>query len=341
MNLLDWCLSKDVVPTSVMRMGIRYLLRQRLRQQRRLERETNGNNKLAFIESLKQTPIALSTDTANEQHYEVPTQFYHYTLGPRLKYSSAWWDSDTHDLGAAEENMLRLYCERAQLQEGEAVLDLGCGWGSLCLYIAEHYPNNKVYALSNSRTQQAYIQAQAQEKGFDNLQVFCADINEFSTELRFDKIMTIEMLEHMRNYQQLLSRCRQWLHDDGLLFIHIFCHHHFIYPFVSDESWMAQHFFKDGIMPSEDLLLFFQQEFEVQQRWRVNGEHYAKTCEQWSLNQERYRDAILALFADHYSEDDAMKRYHYWRLFFLACAELFAYDHGNEWFVVHYLLKPR
>ncbi|HMP74914.1 MAG TPA: cyclopropane-fatty-acyl-phospholipid synthase family protein [Kiritimatiellia bacterium] len=331
-------IEKEWIPDFLLRRGIRRLLAQRLEQE-----AARAGQLDAFIAELKSSPIAIHTQDANQQHYEVPTAYFKAALGPRLKYSSCLWDDQTPDLAAAEERMLALTCERAQLAPGQDILELGCGWGSLSLYMAERFPAARVTAVSNSRTQKEYIDAEAKRRGLTNLTIITSDMNDFATDARFDRVVSVEMFEHMRNYEELLRRIRGWLKPDGRLFVHIFCHERFAYPFETDgdNDWMARYFFTGGIMPSFDLLSRFDRDLVQIDAWKVNGVHYARTLEAWLQRQDTQRATLWPLFVQTYGADHAQKWWVYWRLFYLACAELFAYRGGAEWYVGHYLFKPR
>ena len=333
-------LENGLLPDIAVRAGIRGQLRARLRQQRRAG---VGQAMDAFVDDLRSGPIATHTDAANQQHYEVPTDFYRLSLGPRWKYSSGYWSGHGDDLESSEVAMLELYVERAQISGTESILDLGCGWGSLSLFLAERFPDARIVAVSNSATQKAHIDACCATRGFDNVDVVTSDINDFSAQERFDRVLSIEMFEHMSNYRALLQRIAGWLRPDGLLFVHHFAHRELAYPFDEGASseWMAKHFFSGGIMPSADLLDSFDEHLKVAQRWNVNGRHYQKTCEAWLQRMSQNRDEVLAVFAAAYGSAEARKHYNYWRVFFMACAELFGYRDGSEWFVVHSLLAPR
>jgi len=337
---MDWMkwVEKNRVPDKLLRLGIRRELADRLEKENRYSVENSSTALQQWIETLKQSPITLNTQEANAQHYEVPTQFYERVLGKYLKYSSGYWQH-TKVLSEAEEAMLVLTCERAQLQDGQRILELGCGWGSLTLWMAEHYPNAKITAVSNSKTQKDYIDLQAQKRHLTNIDVVTADIATYVPLALFDRIVSVEMLEHVRNYQQLFERISQWLVPNGLFFVHVFVNFHIAYPFESENSWMAKHFFTGGQMPSDALFLYFQDHLKIKQHWKIEGTHYQKTCEAWLYNLDVYKDQILIIFEHVYGAKEALKRWVYWRLFFMACAELFGYNKGQEWGISHYLFE--
>jgi cyclopropane-fatty-acyl-phospholipid synthase len=333
-------LERDLLPDWLIRWGIRRLLAARLRQEREGGVEAQAARLMSFVEQLRNSPIAIRPDAANEQHYEVPAEFYRQVLGPSMKYSCALW-SGASGLEEAENAMLDLTCRRARLEDGQDVVELGCGWGSLSLFMAGRYPNSRILAVSNSRSQKEFIGGEAARRGLTNLEVVTADMNDFDTARRFDRIVSVEMFEHMRNYGELLRRISSWSRPDALLFVHVFAHSRFAYPFeVRDASdWMAQYFFTGGLMPSDDLLLHFQNHFRIRERWRVSGVHYQKTAEAWLERLDRRRDQVLSLFARVHGEREALRWLVRWRVFFMACAELFGYAQGKEWTVSHYLFE--
>lgn len=324
-------------------MGIRNLLKQRLTEENKGSQEAKQLHLNAYIEKLKASPIAINTSDANEQHYEVPTEFYNYVLGKRMKYSGGYWPSGADTLDASEEAMLKLSCERAQLKNGQSVLDLGCGWGSVSLYVAEKFPNCKITGVSNSKTQKEYIDSVAKEKGFKNLTIITQDMNDFQIKEKFDRIISVEMLEHMKNYQKLFEKLSGFLKPEGLFFIHIFTHKEFAYPFeVRDETdWMAKYFFTGGMMPSHNLFLYFQDNLTIRNHWVVNGVHYGKTSEAWLENMDKNKTQILPILEKAYGKENVTKWWSYWRIFFLSCAELFSYRNGEEWLVSHYLFQKK
>ncbi|MBN1673838.1 MAG: class I SAM-dependent methyltransferase [Kiritimatiellae bacterium] len=331
---------KGWLPDAAVRAGIRALHGRRLREERARWDAADGDRLAAFIRELRDKPIAVNTEQANAQHYELPSDFFRRMLGPHRKYSSAYWPEGVERLEEAEEAMLRLTCRRAGIADGMRVLDLGCGWGSLTLWVAAHYPRAQVTAVSNSESQRETILDRAAQRGLGNVRIITADMNAFVPEGRFDRILSVEMFEHMRNPEALMRRAARWLRPEGKLFVHVFAHRDYAYLFdISGEmDWMARHFFTGGMMPSRRLLPALDSGLCPAREWSVNGRHYARTLHAWLERLDAQREAILALFRTVYG-NEAGRWFRRWRLFLMACEELFGYEHGNEWFVAHYLFE--
>jgi cyclopropane-fatty-acyl-phospholipid synthase len=295
----------------------------------------------AFAEEMSRFPVAEHADAANAQHYELPPAFFEQVLGPRLKYSCCLYGSG-ETLGQAEVRALEETGANADLHDGQDVLELGCGWGSLTLWMAARFPASRITAVSNSAPQRLFIEARARELGLPNVTVVTADMNAFATDRRFDRVVSVEMFEHMANWRELLSRVRGWLRPGGLLFIHVFTHRSTPYRFrVEDRSdWIAQHFFTGGVMPSHGLIRQFDDLFELEADWRWNGRNYQKTALDWLARYDENLPSIMPVLRDVYGKQAWLWR-HRWRLFFLATAGLFGDSAGEEWGVSHYRLRPR
>ncbi len=330
-------------PDSMIRLGIKTLLDKRLAAQGADNAEAARTKFDRLVAELRASPVALSTREANQQHYELPPAFFRKVLGPQLKYSSALFPEGVGSLDRAEEEMLALTASRAGLADGQKILELGCGWGSLTLWMARHFPASKILAVSNSAPQREFILARCQERGLTNVEVRTADMNDFATRRKFDRVVSVEMFEHMRNWKKLLSHISGWLREDGKLFVHVFAHRSVPYPFEIDgnDDWMARHFFTGGLMPSHDLILSFQDDLSLEERWMVPGEHYQKTAEAWLRNLDASREAVMPILEGVYGPELAKTWFHRWRIFFMACAELFGYRGGTEWHVSHYRFTKR
>jgi cyclopropane-fatty-acyl-phospholipid synthase len=322
-TIVDRLIASGRVPDPLLRAGIHAACTTRLRRERR----RGAAAKEAFIEQLRASPIAEQVAKANEQHYEVPPEFFRLVLGPRMKYSSCLWPDGVSTLGEAEEAMLALTCERAGVEDGMTLLDLGCGWGSLTRWLSERYPYAQIVAVSNSRPQREWIES----LGLRNVRVVTADVNRLELDERFDRILSVEMLEHMRNYEALFARIAAWLEPGGRFFCHVFSHDRFAYAY--DDGWMARRFFSGGTMPSDDLLPRFDRDLVVEQQWRVSGRHYARTAEAWLARLDANRAAVDRVVGRAAAAE--------WRVFFLACAGLWGYRGGREWLVSHYRFRYR
>ena len=321
-----------LIPDVFIKTAVRFITKKRLNESGIHE------NKLNVIKSISEGGIAEKTDDANEQHYEVPPEFFKYALGKNLKYSCSFFDK-TDSLDEAEKSMLELYIERADIQEGHDILDLGCGWGSFSLYVAEKYPSVSITAVSNSKDQIAFIQNEAKRRGLFNIKASKMDVNNLDLDNKFDRIVSIEMFEHLRNYKLILNSLNSLLKPDGRLFVHIFCHKEltYFYEIKNNYDWMTKYFFEGGIMPSQDIFKYFDDKLEVINQWDVNGNHYAKTCKAWLNNHYKNKDKILDIFDKHYDKPKIW--FNRWRIFFLSCEAFFAINNGKEYFVSHYLLK--
>ena len=337
---INWS-ERGLVPDYAIRAGIRRLLDQRLKDIHVDDCEDAMAMEERFIRHMNEAPVALVPELANAQHYEVPAAFFAHALGAHRKYSSCFWAQETKTLDEAERLALSLTCERAQLEDGQNILELGCGWGSLTLWMAAHYPKSKITAVSNSNSQREYILAEAARRGLNNLCVITSDMNEFKPEGRFDRIVSVEMFEHMRNYQLLFARIHHWLVPRGKFFMHIFCHRSTPYAFevVGEDDWMSQHFFSGGIMPSDDLPLRFQEKIKLVHHWRWDGTHYEKTANAWLQNMDEKSSQITPILIETYGAEKAEIWRQRWRIFFMSCAELFGYRDGQEWWVSHYLFE--
>jgi len=343
MSMISLC-ENGRMPDALVRAGIRRMCGERLRQEHADDVNVADANFRRRLIELRDSPLAIETDAANRQHYELPTAFFQLCLGRRLKYSSCYYQTGRETLDQAEEAMLAIYGQRARLADGQRILELGCGWGSLTLWMAERFPNARITGVSNSSSQREHILARCRERGFGNVEILTRDVNELQLDALFDRVVSVEMFEHVRNYRLLFERVAGWLEADGSLFAHIFCHRYLMYPFEDDgkDDWMARHFFTGGLMPSADTFLHFQDHLLLRERWLVSGTHYQRTANHWLANQDAHRADVLKILEGTYgSKKDARLWVQRWRMFWMACAELFGYRDGNEWLVAHYRLDKR
>lgn len=346
MNVLELgieAVERGFVPDSVTRLAIRRLCRERLRESQDRLGNPPAAARAAFVESLRSGPIALLPEKANRQHYELPPEFFAAVLGPRRKYSCCYFANADSRLADAEDDALRITCQHAEIADGQEILELGCGWGSLSLWMAEHFPDCRITAVSNSLSQRLFLEAEASARSIRNLRVITADMNEFSPSgQKFDRVVSVEMFEHMRNYELLLSRIASWLTPDGKLFVHIFCHRDLAYPFEVDgaSNWMGRYFFTGGLMPNMDLLTQFDRAMKVVRQYRWSGQHYQRTARTWLANLDNRRGEVLRILSSAYGTSVSRRWLNRWRMFFLAVEELFGFSGGEEWFVAHYLMKP-
>ena len=338
---VNW-VEQGLVPDRVVRLGIRRLLKARLAELRSDDVAAGADLTQAFLDDLRHAPLALLPEKANEQHYEVPAEFFGAVLGAHRKYSSCYWPEDVTTLAQAEAAALAATCDRAGLVDGQQVLELGCGWGSLTLWMAERYPASHITALSNSASQREYIEAQAAGRGLANVRVITRDFNEFDTAERFDRVVSVEMFEHLRNWPHAFAQVARWLAPQGRFFMHVFAHRDAAYEFVERDAsdWMSRHFFSGGMMPSDDLALQCQDDLRLLRRWRWDGTHYQRTAEAWLRNMDERRAALWPLFERSYGAQAGVW-WMRWRLFFMSVAELFGFEAGQQWWVSHYLFEKR
>ena len=331
-------LARGLIPDWILRRGVRSQGKERLNMMSNVD-STREYSK--FISEASTGNIAVNTDDANNQHYELDSEFFKYCLGKNLKYSCCFWDDNTLDLDTAEDNMLEIYSERAEIRDGMNILDIGCGWGSLSLFLAQKYPKSEITGVSNSSSQKIFIDSVASKRNISNLKIITRDINDFRTEEKYDRILSIEMFEHTKNTKKLMNLINDWLNPNGLFFMHVFAHKENPYYFDRDQknAWMAKYFFTGGMMPNHNLFKDLKSNLEYEKSWMLSGNHYEKTSNAWLDKMDQNKREILSLFEKNNSSSIAKRKFHFWRLFYIACAEIFGYDNGNEWVVSHHLFK--
>ena len=332
---------KKLLPDFIIRYGIRALLKKRVCSLISNNPEQNIQNKIQFIQNMSSSKIALVPELANEQHYEIPAKFYDYCLGKHRKYSSCYWSEETKNLDEAESLSLKLTVQHAKLIDGLKILELGCGWGSLTLWMAEQYPKSKITAVSNSSSQRLHILTQAKKRKLTNITVITEDMNTFNPKNRYDRVVSVEMIEHMRNHKKLFKKISSWLKPGGLFFMHIFVHktQPYLFEVQDKDDWMSKYFFSGGMMPSEDLPLFFQEDLKIINQWSWSGKQYENTANAWLTNIDLNKNKAMSVLEEIYGENNAKKWFQRWRIFFMSCAELWGYKNGNEWKIAHYLFK--
>ena len=330
-----WLAERGWIPDFLLRIAVKFI------SKARIKKSSSFSEKLDVISSLRDGPIAELTPFANKQHYEVPPAFFEKVLGSKLKYSCSLFSDNQKSLNDAETEMLKTYIERANIRSKQEILDLGCGWGSFSLYAAQKFSNCNFTAVSNSDEQINFIKSKIQELGLTNLLALKQDINQLNLNKKFDRIVSIEMFEHMRNYKNLLQRLSNLMTDEGLLFVHIFCHRQsaYFYEIKNQWDWMTKYFFTGGIMPSKDIFEFFDEDLTVAESWEINGKHYSKTSKSWLKNIDKNSKIVNQILNQHYDEKNIW--FNRWRIFFLACEEFFKINDGKEWFVSHYLLEKK
>ncbi len=339
---INW-VEQGLAPDPLVRAGIRRLLKERLAEIQAGDAAAAAELTDVFVKALCAAPVALVPEKANEQHYEVPADFFKPVLGVHRKYSSCYWPAGVETLDAAEAAALAATCKRADITDGQEILELGCGWGSLTLWMAAQYPSARITAVSNSQSQRAHIEAETARRGLTNVQVITCDMNDFDINRRFDRVVSVEMFEHLRNWPEMFRRVRGWLNRAGRFFMHVFVHRTTPYAFVERgaDDWMSRYFFSGGMMPSDDLALRMQDDLRVSRIWRWDGTHYERTANAWLANMDAHRAAIQPILEQTYGREQTTLWWTRWRIFFMSCAELFGYDHGQQWWVSHYLFEPR
>ena len=338
LNYLIKLAENGLLPDYFIKIGIKNLCEERLKWASTLGVDKLEEHHQYWVEKLKDSPIALVPEKANEQHYELPPEFFDIVLGDYLKYSCGYWSKSNISIHQSEKDMLELSCKRAELKDNMKILELGCGWGSLTCYMATLYPNSSITAVSNSKDQKEHIELRCKKMNLNNIKVITCDMNDFNIDETFDRVVSIEMFEHMRNYKVLLNKISNFLNDDGKLFVHIFSHHTMVYPYVDNGpgDWMAREFFSGGLMPSHKLLLHFQDDLKIESLWKINGQHYEKTSYAWLKRMDDNKNDILSIFNNTYGKKDAKMWFQRWRIFFLSCAVMFGIKKGTEWGISHY-----
>lgn len=341
LNFLIKMAENGTLPDFMIEFGIKKLCNERLKWASKIGPEKLQNHHQEWVEKLKDSPIALVPEKANEQHYEVPPLFFELSLGRHLKYSCGYWDDSIDNLDDSEKIMLKKTMKRADLKDGINILELGCGWGSLTFSMAHKYPNSKITAVSNSNDQRKYIENKCKMNNIDNINVITCDMNDFDINQKFDRVVSIEMFEHMRNYKILLNKISSFLNDNGKLFVHIFSHNSMVYPYEDNGpgDWMAREFFSGGLMPSHNLLLNFQDDLKIEKQWKLSGTHYSKTSYAWLKQMDINKSKIMPIFEDTYGKKNAKMWFQRWRIFYLSCAVMFGMKNGSEWGVSHYRFK--
>lgn len=342
-GLIGWA-ERGLIPDPLLRMGIRRLCAQRLADERAGGAEVVSQRFQILLDELRSSPVALRSDVADRLPQELPPRFFELCLGPRLKYSSCYFPTGRESLEQAEEAMLELYGERAQLADGQNILELGCGWGALTLWMAERFPGANITALCGSALQRRYIEERCEALGLDNVRVMAEDMNRLQLiPGDYDRVISVEMFEHLRNYETLLARIAGWLRPGGTLFVHMFCHRELMYRFEprGENGWMGRHFFNGGLMPATDTLLHFQNQMLLERQWRLSGRHYQRSANAWLANHDRRSKEVLEVLADTYGADAASLWHQRWRMFWMACAELFGFNDGDEWLLAHYRFTRR
>ncbi len=342
-NTLISMAESGALPDFLIKKGIAHLCKERLRWAKKMASEALEVHNQDWVKQLKNSPIALVPEKANEQHYEVPPGFFEIVLGRNLKYSCGYWDKAVNNIDASEDRMLEISSKRAELEDGQDILELGCGWGSLTFYMAKKYPKSRIVAVSNSNDQRVFIERKCEAESIANIKVLTCDMNDFDINKTFDRVVSIEMFEHMRNYKKLLNKISKFLNTEGKLFVHIFSHKDMVYPFEDNGpgDWMAREFFSGGLMPSHNLLLNFQEDLIIESIWKASGTHYEKTSYAWLSNMDKNKKQILNIFKETYGPENAQKWFQRWRIFFMSCAVLFGIDNGQEWGVSHYTFRKK